>query len=150
MENQTGRKIVKLKTDHGGEYSSDAFFSYLLSEGIQTERGPAHRPMANSISERFNLSIIMKIRTQLVQSGLPLPLWGELAHYCSYQINCTPSRSLDGKITLDFFNSLIPTHKHPLITAALSLLAASHMLIIDTVLLKLHRWRDGSLWLALN
>lgn len=42
IEKQTQRSIVKLKTDRGGEYSSDEFIKYLQEEGIQVERGPAH------------------------------------------------------------------------------------------------------------
>lgn len=61
IENQTGSKIVKLKTDRGGEYSSGEFIKFLADEGIQTERGPAERPMANSISERFNWTLLSRI-----------------------------------------------------------------------------------------
>lgn len=113
IENQTGRSIVKLKTDRGGEYSSTEFLNYLQSEGIQIERGPAHRPMANAVAERFNRTLLGRIRSQLCQSGLPLSLWGELALYCSHQINCTPSRAIRNKAPIDLFHSLIPTHTHP-------------------------------------
>lgn len=104
---------MKLKTDRGGEYSSHAFLNYLQEMGIQTERGPANRPMANSVSKRFNLTLIMKIRTQLIQSGLPLSLWGEVAQYSSLQINCVPSKALNGRIPITVFTSLIPSHHHP-------------------------------------
>lgn len=87
--------------------------TYLANAGIQTERGPAHQPTANPVSERFNLTLLMKIRTQLVQSGLPLSLWGELAQYCSHQITCVTSKAIDNRIPLNYFQSLIPAHTHP-------------------------------------
>lgn len=113
MENQTGSRIVKLKTDRGGEYSSLEFIKFLADEGIQTERGPAERPMANSISERFNWTLLSRIRSQLVQSGLPLSMWGELANYCSLQINCSPSKAIQFQSPLDLFAANIESHMHP-------------------------------------
>lgn len=44
VEKQTGRRIGKLKSDRGGEYSSTAFLQFLEEAGIQLERGPAQRP----------------------------------------------------------------------------------------------------------
>lgn len=113
IENQTGERIVKLKTDRGGEYSSDEFLTFLQKEGIPTERGPAQRPMANSVSERFNWTLLSRIRSQLVQCGLPLYLWGELALYSSHQINCSPSKTINFQTPLDMFNTACPTHHHP-------------------------------------
>lgn len=54
VESNTGFKILKLKSDRGGEYSSSEFLSHLRDLAIDIERGPANRPMANSVSERFN------------------------------------------------------------------------------------------------
>lgn len=113
IERQTGAKIVKLKTDRGGEYSSREFLQFLTNEGIQTERGPADRPMANSVSERFNWTLLSRIRSQLVQCGLPLSMWGELAIYSSFQINCSPSKAIQFQSPLDLFNSITPSHTHP-------------------------------------
>lgn len=113
VENQTGAKILKLKSDRGGEYSSKAFTEFLKQEGIQVERGPAERPMANSVSERFNWTLLARMRTQMAQSGLPLFLWGELAMYSSHQINCSPSKSIQFKTPLEMFISATPSHHHP-------------------------------------
>lgn len=38
---------------------------------------------------------------------------GELALYCSYQINCTPSKAINNASPIHLFQSLIPTHAHP-------------------------------------
>lgn len=113
IEKQTQCLIVKLKSDRGGEYSCAEFVRYLQEEGIQVERGPAHCPMANGVAERFNRTLIGRIRSQLFQSGLPLSLWGELALYCSVQISCIPSRSINNTSPLHLFESLTPTHTHP-------------------------------------
>lgn len=113
IERQTGRSIKKLKTDRGGEYSSTAFLTFLLNEGIETERGPANRPQANSVAEPFFRTLLGQMRTQLVQSGLPLFLWGELAIYCGLQINCAPSAAINMRIPIKEYQSHMIGHVHP-------------------------------------
>lgn len=112
MENRMGTKIIKLKSDRGGEYSSNEFLKFLQSHGILIKRGPADRTQANSVSERFNLTILSKIRSQLIELGLPLHLWGEAAVYSSLQINCNPTKSLEFDIPLRRIEELTPTHFH--------------------------------------
>lgn len=113
IELKTGARIGKLKSDRGGEYSSLSFMDYLRSQGIEEEKGPANRPPANSVSERFFRTLLGRIRTQLVQSGLPSFLWGELAMYSSLQINSSPSRTIDHQTPLRLFHSLCKGHIHP-------------------------------------
>ena len=119
IEKRTGRKIGKLKTDRGGEYSSNEFIQLLKNEGILTERGPAHRPQANSVAERFNRTLLGRLRTQLIQSGLPLALWGELAKYSSIQINCSPHKAINQASPQAFLESLSTGHIHPFDTSRL-------------------------------
>lgn len=113
MENKMGVKIQKLKSDRGGEYSSNAFVKFLKDEGIEEEKGPAQRPTADSVSERYFRTLLGKMKSQLLQSGLPLHLWGELAIYCSLQINCSPTIALQHHSPLQTLESLIPGHLHP-------------------------------------
>lgn len=102
-----------MKTNRRGEYSSAEFMQFLAKEGIETERGLAHRPQANSVSERFFQTLLGRMQTQLIQSGLPTFLWGELAMYCSLQINCAPSKAIDSKIPILEYQSCMIGHVHP-------------------------------------
>ena len=113
MENKFGVKIQKLKSDRGGEYSSNAFINFLKQEGIEEEKGPAQRPTADSVAERYFRTLLGKMRSQLIQAGLPLSLWGELALYCSIQINCSPSTALNHQSPSQVFESFVPGHLHP-------------------------------------
>lgn len=82
VERLTGKKIRTLKTDRGGEYLSTKLLCFLETEGIETEWGPAHHPPANLVSEGFFRTLLGRMCTQLIQSGLPHSLWGWLAAYC--------------------------------------------------------------------
>lgn len=113
MERRFKCGIGFLKSDRGGEYSSSDFINHLKKDGISVERGPAHRPTSNLVAERFGQTLLGRIRTQLIQCGLPLSLWGELVKYSCIQINCSPHRALDLQSPQSLFESLTPTHFHP-------------------------------------
>lgn len=81
MESKTGNKIGKLKSDRGGEYSSNEFTTYLKEQGIEEEKGPANRPTANSVGERFFRTLLARMPTQLQQSG----------YRCSCGVNLRPT-----------------------------------------------------------
>lgn len=67
IESNTGYKILKLKSDRGGEYSSSEFLAHLHDQAVDVERGPANRPEANLVSERFNRTLLGRLRTQFEQ-----------------------------------------------------------------------------------
>lgn len=113
IESNTGFKILKLKSDRGEEYSSSEFLSHLHDRAVDVERGPANRPEANSVSERFNRTLLGRLRTQFEQSGLPLFLWGELVMYSSLQINLSPSAAINLQSPYSLFVPHLKGHHHP-------------------------------------
>ena len=44
VENQTGKNIRVLRTDNGGEFTSNEFMEYFLAEGIKKEHTVTHTP----------------------------------------------------------------------------------------------------------
>lgn len=113
IEARTHAKVLKLKSDRGGEYSSTKFLTFLKDCAIDIERGPAERPTSNGVSERFNRTLLSKMRAQLYQSGLPLHFWAELVLYTSLQINCSPTIALQHQIPLNVFSKQLDSHEHP-------------------------------------
>lgn len=67
VENNTAFKVLKLKSDRGGEYSSTKFLNHLNESAIDIKRGPANRPTTNGVAERFNRTLLGRMRTQLLQ-----------------------------------------------------------------------------------
>lgn len=113
FESLTEHRILKLKSDRGGEYSSSAFLDFLKKEAIDVERGPANRPTSNGVAERYNRTILSKMRAQLFQSGLPLKFWAELAQYTCLQINHSPTVALDHDTPHDRMKTHLTSHLHP-------------------------------------
>ena len=51
VENQHGKKIEALRSDHGGEYLSHEFSDHLKSCGIVPQLTPPGAPQRNGVSE---------------------------------------------------------------------------------------------------
>lgn len=90
-----GKHIKILKSDRGGEYTSNEFNNHLSEKGISFERAPAETPEQNPVSERFNRSLLERTRAILIDTGLPSHLWGEIVMTVSYLLNISPSATLD-------------------------------------------------------
>ena len=97
-EQQIGAKLKRLHSDNAKEYKSDEFKAILPNGAIGTYAAP-YSPQQNGISERFNRTLMNKVRSMLIESGLPKALWGEAALAATYIYNRTPHASLPGLIT---------------------------------------------------
>lgn len=97
IENQTGRKVKKLRTDNGLEYCSDQFNKYCKDEGVARHYTVARTPQQNGLVERMNRTILEQVRSMLLKSGLPRNYWAEAVKTACYLINRCPSSSIDLK-----------------------------------------------------
>jgi transposase InsO family protein len=98
VERQCGKKLKTLKTDGGGEFTSNEFMSYCNDEGIIREVVPPYTPQQNGIAERKNRTIMNMVRTMLKGKNLPKELWGEAVSTAAYLLNRCPTKKLE-KIT---------------------------------------------------
>lgn len=70
IENQTGRKNKVLRTDNGGEYTSDPFNEVCKKEGIVRHFTIRRNPQQNGVIERLNITLLEKVRCMLLQADL--------------------------------------------------------------------------------
>lgn len=66
------------------------------------------------MAERFNRTLLGRICTQLVQSGLPFSLWGELVAHSSVQLKSSPSVAINNFTPVSIFSPLLEGHHHPI------------------------------------
>nr|GFA35378.1 retrovirus-related Pol polyprotein from transposon TNT 1-94 [Tanacetum cinerariifolium] len=71
VENQLGKTIKLLPSDHGGEYMSQEFLDHLKEHGIIAHRTPPYTPQHNGVSERRNRTLLDMIRSMMSQTTLP-------------------------------------------------------------------------------
>ncbi|KAL3693208.1 hypothetical protein R1sor_006859 [Riccia sorocarpa] len=56
-ERQTGQKLSMIRSDHGGEYLSGEFDTYLAEHGIQRQLTTTYTPQQNGVAERKNRTL---------------------------------------------------------------------------------------------
>lgn len=94
VENESSLKLGTLRSDNGGEYLSTAWINFLKQHGIRHETTTPRTPEQNGVSERLNRTIFDRVRTILIDSGLPLYLWAEAANYIVYTRNRNSTSAL--------------------------------------------------------
>jgi len=78
-----GHEVRILKTDNGGEYTSNEFENLLIANRIFHELTTPFSPESNGIAERLNRKMLEMVRCFLHESGLPRTYWGEAVRYAN-------------------------------------------------------------------
>ena len=58
VELESEKKIKCLRTDNGGEYTSDEFDKFCQQEGIKRQLTVAYTPQQNGVAERMNRTLL--------------------------------------------------------------------------------------------
>ena len=98
IENQTGKKIKRLRKDNGLEFCSNEFNDFCKKEGISRHLTFPRTPQQNRVAERMNRTILERVRCMLSHSGLRKSFWVEATSTTYYLINRSPNRSIDCNI----------------------------------------------------
>ncbi|GEM12877.1 hypothetical protein Rt10032_c34g6894 [Rhodotorula toruloides] len=100
VENESGRRIQRFRSDNGGEYMSRTFDDMLAEHGIIRESPPPYSPQSNGVAERVNRSIVEGIVSLLAQAGAPKALWAEALQAFVFVKNRSPHAALSGNVPL--------------------------------------------------
>lgn len=90
LENMAGAKVMAVRSDHGGEYMSDALGAYFKSKGIMHQMSAPYTPEQNGAAERLNRTLLEKVRSMLIDAELPHALWAECIVSANYLRNRSP------------------------------------------------------------
>lgn len=74
---QFEKRISKLTVDQGREYGSKEQKAFYKRKGIQMQPTVAYSPQQNGVAERFNRTLVEKVRTMLIDSNMPKYMWCE-------------------------------------------------------------------------
>ena len=77
VERNTGRHVLTLRTDGGGEYLSREFSEYLQNQGIRHQQTIPRTPEQNGVAERMNRTLMESVRSMLFDSDLHKRFWAE-------------------------------------------------------------------------
>ena len=101
-----------MRTDNGGEYTSNEFMEYCSPEGIKKEHVVPYTPQQNGVAEQKNMTMVGAAKAMLFDQGLPLFLWAEEYRIAIYIQNMCPHTALGRKTPEEVFTSTRPDVSH--------------------------------------
>jgi transposase InsO family protein len=111
-ERKSGKKLLALRTDRGGEFAAADFINYCAELGVHRQLTAPYSPQQNGVVERRNQSVIGTARSMLKAKGLPGEFWGEAVTTAVYLLNRSSSKSVGGKTPYELWTSSIPAVQH--------------------------------------
>ena len=94
VENQSGCRMQKIRSDNGKEYTNDTFDKLCEEVGIKHQLTTPYTPQQNCVSERKNRMIMEMTRCMLYEKEMPKNLWVEAANTTIFLLNRLPTRVL--------------------------------------------------------
>ncbi|KAD7117108.1 hypothetical protein E3N88_04376 [Mikania micrantha] len=94
VENEVGTRLKMLRTDRGGEFTSNEFSQYCKDNGIARQLTAPYSPQQNGLVERRNRTIMSTTRSMLKASNMPQNFWGEAVRHAIYVLNRVPTKAL--------------------------------------------------------
>ena len=91
VQNEKGLKIVKIRSDHGGEFENDDFESFCELNGYDHNFSFPRAPQQNGVVERNNRIIQEMARSMLCENDLPKHFWAKVVNTACYILNRRPS-----------------------------------------------------------
>ncbi|GKV16599.1 hypothetical protein SLEP1_g27221 [Rubroshorea leprosula] len=103
VENQSGCRIKKLRSDNGKEYTSNDFNLFCEEAGVDHQLTVSYTPQQNGIAERKNRTVMEMARCMLAKKKLPKCFWAEAVYTAVYLLNAAKRGKLDEKAEIGIF-----------------------------------------------
>ena len=93
-EAEVGKRVRCLRTDNGGEYTSDEFSDFLQKCKMRHQFTCASTPQQNGVAERKNRHLTEVCRSMLHAKNVPRRFWAEAMKTAAFVINRLPQQRL--------------------------------------------------------
>ncbi|GJY21037.1 zinc finger, CCHC-type containing protein [Tanacetum coccineum] len=90
-------KLRMLRTDRGGEFTSNEFTKYCKENGVARQLTAPYSPQQNGVVEKRNRTVLSTTRSMMKAMKLPLTFWAEAVKHAIYILNRVPTRALVDK-----------------------------------------------------
>ena len=108
MEKESGATIGCLRTDRGGEFTSNEFREFGENHGIKRQLTAAFTPQQNGVAERKNRTIMNAVRTVLNERQVPKVFWPEAVKCCVHVQNRSSTTALENRTPEEEWSSKKP------------------------------------------
>jgi hypothetical protein len=113
VEKQTGKRIICLHDNKGGEFIGNEWDVYMQAEGIKREHTVRATPQQNGVAERKNCTLAECITAMLNEAKLPASFWGEALQTANLLLNISSSRSVPvGKTPFELWHGRKPLYSN--------------------------------------
>ena len=112
VENASGQKIKRIKSDNGGESELQAYKDICEQDGIVSERTVPGKPRQNGVAEWMNRTLLEQARCLRLSAGLPKCFWVDVVSTAAYLVNRSPSVPLEFKIPEEKWSGKEITYSH--------------------------------------
>ena len=110
IEKNLCQQVKTLRTDNGGEFTSQEFERYLRKEGIRHETTIPKTPEQNGVAERMNRTLVEMVRSMLHQ--MPRKFWAEALSTAVYLKNKSPATAMPNMTPYEALNGAKPDVAH--------------------------------------
>ncbi|XP_074369148.1 uncharacterized protein LOC141710363 [Apium graveolens] len=111
-EKQSGHYLKVLRSDGGGEYTSNLFRSFCRAHGISHQLTTSYTPQQNGVAERKNRTILDMARSMVKEKHLPRTFWAEAVLCAVYLLNRCPTKSVRNKTPNEAWSGSKPSMGH--------------------------------------
>ncbi|KAL8087732.1 hypothetical protein AgCh_037766 [Apium graveolens] len=111
-EKQSGYYLKTLRSDRGGEYTSNLFKSFCRAHGINHQLTTTYTPQQNGVAERKNRTILDMARSMVKAKHLPRTFWAEPVQCAVYLLNRCPTKSVRNKTPNEAWSGSKPSVGH--------------------------------------
>ncbi|KAG6469325.1 hypothetical protein ZIOFF_074038 [Zingiber officinale] len=112
VEAELGTKIKRLRTDNGGEFTSNEFSSFCCENGIKRELSCADTPQQNGVTERKIRHLTETCKSWLHAKNFPKAFWEEGMMCAANVINRLPQSPTNKKSPYELMFGKKPNVKH--------------------------------------
>lgn len=105
VENQTGKKIKRLRVDNGLKFCWSKFDEFCKNEGIVRHYTVRDTPQQNGVAERMDQTLLERARYMLSNAGLTRRSWAEAVSIACYLINRRPHTGIHLKTPFEVWSS---------------------------------------------
>jgi transposase InsO family protein len=113
VEKQTGKQIISLHDNKGGEFIGNEWDAFMQAQGIKREHTVQATPQQNGVAERKNCTLAERITAMLNEAKLPVSFCGETLQTANLLLDISPSRSVPvGKTPFELWHGRKPLYSN--------------------------------------
>ncbi|RVW97635.1 Retrovirus-related Pol polyprotein from transposon TNT 1-94 [Vitis vinifera] len=109
VEKKTNSFLRSLRTDRGGEFTSQEFANFCDVHGIRRQLTAAYTPQQNGVAEHKNRTIMNMVRSMLSRKKLPKIFWPEAVNWAMHVLNRSPTFAIQNKTLEEAWGKLKPS-----------------------------------------